>query len=80
MAGKLAPVTGVESGVRVRLTETERRIVEMVRTGATNSQIASSLFLSVKAVEGNLTRLYRRLGVRNRAQLVRALDEANIVD
>jgi DNA-binding CsgD family transcriptional regulator len=31
------------------------------------------MFLSIKAVEANLTRLYRRLGVRNRAQLARAL-------
>ena len=55
------------------LTETERRIVELVRAGATNREIAASVFLSVKAVEANLTRLYRRLGVRNRAQLARAL-------
>jgi DNA-binding CsgD family transcriptional regulator len=55
------------------LTETERRIVELVRAGATNREIAAAVFLSVKAVEANLTRLYRRLGVRNRAQLARAL-------
>lgn len=55
------------------LTETEQRIVELVRSGATNREIAASVFLSVKAVEANLTRLYRRLGVRNRAQLARAV-------
>ncbi len=56
------------------LSDTERRIVELVRAGATNREIARSLFLSIKAVEANLTRLYRRLGVRNRAQLARVLD------
>jgi len=56
------------------LSDTERRIVELVRGGATNREIARSLFLSIKAVEANLTRLYRRLGVRNRAQLARVLD------
>jgi DNA-binding CsgD family transcriptional regulator len=55
------------------LSDTERRIVELVRAGATNREIAASVFLSVKAVEANLTRLYRRLGVRNRAQLARVL-------
>jgi DNA-binding CsgD family transcriptional regulator len=58
------------------LSDTERRIVELVRAGATNREIARSLFLSIKAVEANLTRLYRRLGVRNRAQLARVLDTA----
>ncbi|MGH3746734.1 MAG: AAA family ATPase [Micromonosporaceae bacterium] len=56
------------------LSDTEQRIVELVKGGATNREIAGTLFLSVKAVEANLTRLYRRLGVRNRTQLVRALD------
>ncbi|GAA3303864.1 hypothetical protein GCM10020218_102290 [Dactylosporangium vinaceum] len=37
----------------------ERRIVELVRAGATNREIARALFLSIKAVEANLTRLYR---------------------
>ncbi|MGH3713173.1 MAG: LuxR C-terminal-related transcriptional regulator, partial [Micromonosporaceae bacterium] len=53
------------------LTATEQRIVEKVRRGATNQEIATSLFLSVKAVEGTLTRLYRQLGVRNRTELAR---------
>ncbi|WP_412542385.1 AAA family ATPase [Longispora sp. K20-0274] len=53
-------------------TETERRIIELVRAGATNREIAATLHLSVKAVEANLTKLYRRLGVRNRAGLARA--------
>jgi len=56
------------------LSDTERRIVELVRVGALDREIARSLFLSIKAVEANLTRLYRRLGVRNRAQLARVLD------
>ncbi|MGY0233037.1 AAA family ATPase [Longispora urticae] len=52
-------------------SETERRIIELVRAGATNKEIAATLHLSVKAVEANLTKLYRRLGVRNRAGLAR---------
>ncbi len=54
--------------------------MELVRGGATNREIAGTLFLSVKAVEANLTRLYRRLGVRNRTQLVRALDGVGHTD
>jgi DNA-binding CsgD family transcriptional regulator len=67
----------LDGGRGAGLSETERRIVELVRGGATNREIARSMFLSIKAVEANLTRLYRRLGVRNRAQLARALDPAD---
>jgi DNA-binding CsgD family transcriptional regulator len=56
------------------LSETERRIVELVRSGATNREIARATFLSIKAVEANLTRLYRRFGVRGRDQLARGID------
>jgi DNA-binding CsgD family transcriptional regulator len=51
------------------LSTTERQIVDLVRAGATNRQIAAALHVSVKAVEGNLTRLFRRFGVSSRAEL-----------
>ncbi len=58
------------------LTDTERRIVELVRSGATNREIARTTFLSIKAVEANLTRLYRRFGVRSREQLAKGAADA----
>jgi DNA-binding CsgD family transcriptional regulator len=69
-----ADLARLDGGRGAGLSETERRIVELVRSGATNREIARALFLSIKAVEANLTRLYRRLNVRNRAQLARVLD------
>jgi DNA-binding CsgD family transcriptional regulator len=69
-----ADLARLDGGRGAGLSETERRIVELVRAGATNREIARALFLSIKAVEANLTRLYRRLNVRNRAQLARVLD------
>ena len=56
------------------LTDNEQQIVAMVRDGSTNREIAAALYLSVKAVESQLTRLYRRFNVRNRTQLLRAVD------
>ncbi|WP_146259099.1 helix-turn-helix transcriptional regulator [Streptomyces tateyamensis] len=50
-------------------TELERQIVRLVRAGATNRQIAAALHVSVKSVEGSLTRLFRRYGVSDRAAL-----------
>ncbi|WP_025273545.1 helix-turn-helix transcriptional regulator [Haloglycomyces albus] len=60
----------VEDSPLASLGPTDSRIVELVSAGLTNSDIAATLFLSVKAVEGRLTRLYRRFGVNNRAELV----------
>ncbi|WP_305784737.1 helix-turn-helix transcriptional regulator [Symbioplanes lichenis] len=55
------------------LTGIEERVVELVRSGASNREIAGRLFLSVKTVEATLTRLYRKLGVRSRTQLLQRL-------
>ena len=54
------------------LTGTELRIVELVRAGQTNRQIATELDLSEKAVEHHLTRLFLRTGVRSRVELAAA--------
>ena len=58
----------------VALTPTEERIARMVADGATNREAAAALFLSVKTVEWNLSRIYRRIGVRSRTELARWLD------
>ena len=56
------------------LTGTEARIAAMVREGASNREIATRMFLSVKTVEATLTRIYRKLGVRSRTQLSSKLE------
>jgi DNA-binding CsgD family transcriptional regulator len=52
-----------------QLTGTETKVAELAATGATNREIANRLFLSVKTVEANLSRVYRKLGVRSRTEL-----------
>ena len=39
--------------------------------GQTNPEIAATLYVSVKTVEANLTRIYRKLGLRGRVDLAR---------
>lgn len=46
------------------LTATERRVAELVGAGHSNQEAAAELFMSVKTVEANLTRIYRKLSVR----------------
>jgi DNA-binding CsgD family transcriptional regulator len=58
------------------LTAAERRIADLVMSGMTSREIAAQLFISPKTVESNLTRIYRKLGIRSRAQLHSVLREA----
>ena len=51
------------------LSETERRVAELVASGLSNKEVAAKLFVTVRTVEGSLTRIYSKLGLRSRAQL-----------
>ena len=64
---------GRRSRDRDELTETERRIAELAAEGRANREIAGELFVSERTVEANLTRAYRKLGVRSRTELARRL-------
>lgn len=55
------------------LTATEQRVAALVAEGRTNREVAETLFMSVKTVEANLARVYRKLGVRSRTQLANKL-------
>jgi DNA-binding NarL/FixJ family response regulator len=46
----------------------------IVARGATNKEAGAALFLSPKTIETHLTRIYRKLGLRSRTELARALD------
>jgi DNA-binding CsgD family transcriptional regulator len=51
------------------LTPTEEKVAELVSTGLTNQEVADALFISVRTVEANLTRIYHKLGVRSRTEV-----------
>ena len=50
------------------LTDTGRRVVGLIAGGATNRG-AAALFVSVRMVETDAASIYRKLGVRTRAEL-----------
>jgi DNA-binding CsgD family transcriptional regulator len=58
---------------RGELTEAERRIAALVAEGRTNREVAAALFVTEHTVERALTRTYRKLGVRSRAELAHRL-------
>ncbi|WP_163745994.1 helix-turn-helix transcriptional regulator [Mycolicibacterium helvum] len=51
------------------LTPTEQRIADLAAGGMNNRDIASTLFITRKTVEVNLTRIYRKLGIHSRSEL-----------
>jgi DNA-binding CsgD family transcriptional regulator len=53
------------------LTPAEERVARLVAEGHTNKEVAAALFLSERTVEFHLTHVYRKLGVRSRAELAR---------
>jgi DNA-binding CsgD family transcriptional regulator/predicted negative regulator of RcsB-dependent stress response len=60
---------GGRRGDGERLTPTERKVGELAAAGLRNSEIAARLFVADKTVEANLSRIYRKLGVRSRTEL-----------
>ena len=70
---EIARLGGRRARDRDELTETEQRIAELAAGGRSNREIAGELFVSERTVESNLTRAYRKLGVRSRTELARRL-------
>jgi DNA-binding CsgD family transcriptional regulator len=64
----LARIGGV-AGAAGELSPTEERIARLVAEGKTNREVADALFISVKTVEANLSRIFHKLGVRSRTEL-----------
>ena len=66
--GGRAPSTG-------QLTPVEERIVALVSEGRTNREVGAVLNLSARTVEGHLSRVYGKLGLRSRVELAHRVDE-----
>ena len=53
----------------VRLTPTQIKVMQGVRSGLLNKQIAFDLGIAEKTVKAHMTLLMRKLNVRNRTQV-----------
>jgi DNA-binding CsgD family transcriptional regulator len=58
------------------ITEREREIAMLVATGLSNRQIADRLSVSVRTVDGHLYRIFAKLGIERRDQLVHLMSGA----
>jgi DNA-binding CsgD family transcriptional regulator len=61
---------GLRPPAPTQLTETERKVAELAAQGLNRADIAAALFISTHTVAANLTRVYRKLGVASRAELI----------
>lgn len=68
---ELPRVAAARSGTG--LTAAEQRVADLIARGATNRDAAAALFVSVRTVETHVASIYRKLGVRTRAELARRL-------
>lgn len=66
--------------VMTELTARERDVLDGLRRGDTNSQIAAQLFLSPKTVEHHVSRLLAKLGAKNRAEAAALAAAFNEID
>ena len=69
--GERARKRSVESAVE--LTVREEQVARLASTGASNSDIAGQLFISVRTVEYHLHKVFAKLAIPSRAQLATAL-------
>ena len=60
------------------LSARERQIVELMARGSTNCEIAGALHLSPHTVKDHASAVYRKLGVRNRAEAVRRAERLGL--
>jgi DNA-binding CsgD family transcriptional regulator len=59
------------------LAPTEQRIAQLVVEGKKNREVADAMFISVKTVEANLSRIFHKLGVRSRTELAHRIADTS---
>jgi DNA-binding NarL/FixJ family response regulator len=60
------------------LTTREQEIARLIAEGASNPEIAQKLFLSRKTVERHVSNVFKKIGVRNRAELAAKAAELKV--
>ena len=68
------------SGPAVPLTPREEEVVKLIAEAHTNAQIAQLLHLSEKTVESHRANVLRKLGMRDRVELVRYAIRRGLVE
>jgi DNA-binding NarL/FixJ family response regulator len=79
MVGKGMTVFGrQEEAPSIPLSAREREVLALIASGATNREIAERLYLSPHTVKEHASSLYRKLGVKNRAEAARRAERLGL--
>ena len=60
------------------LSESERRVADLVARGHSNKEIAERLYMSHRTVGSHLYRIFPKLGLRSRVELARVVIERSV--
>ena len=72
-ADEVRPTFGWDS-----LSESERRLADLVARGHSNKEIAEQLYMSHRTVGSHLYRIFPKLGLRSRVELARIVIERSV--
>ena len=59
------------------LTDREREVAAAIGSGASNAEVAASLFMSEATVKAHVSRLFNKLGVASRVQIAIVVHDAD---
>jgi DNA-binding NarL/FixJ family response regulator len=62
------------------LSERERDVLALIASGATNREIGQRLYLSPHTIKEHTSAVYRKLGVRNRAEAVQRAQRLGVIE
>ncbi len=63
-----------------KLTETENAVLNLVKYGYENHEIAAQMFISNHTVKAHISSILTKVEARNRTQLVYFAMKANLID
>lgn len=79
-AGQRPAASGAKAQRLADLTEREREILVLVGRGFSNSEIAAELFIAEQTVKTHVSRVFAKLGLRDRVQAVILAFDAGLVE
>jgi LuxR family maltose regulon positive regulatory protein len=67
------------AAMKGRLTEQEKKVLELLARANTNEEISVKLGIALRTVKTHTGNIYSKLGVKNRAQCVNLAREAKLL-
>jgi len=71
LAGNELAITGIAN--RYQISNRELEIVRLILDGKSNQAIADELFVSLKTVKNHIYKIYQKMGLKSRYELIRML-------